>query len=528
MVKRCALSAGAVDGLSSKQQRQCTRRNTTATPAATTDTTTAVANEEEDTAATTATVATTPVPVVDAMIAKLNGVVVTSVMDAKTAVLSHHLLADLPTSQPLSMAHNKSESTAGKHAHAFRAPYDQKACMLSLAANHKYECGFNAFKLDWFSSPCSLAPVSKFKIEWLIKHFFSMAFDNLPPIHVALPSGVSPEDGGLVMLSPPEILWAAVLGLRRLIEDAKADDDCVRLCRKAFQSACVCFEVLDNKRDRLFQCHQLRESMTQLGDSVKRSPIQRLYDVIETRNLWGPNMGAAQMAAMWEENIVLSAGSEPMKVGMIDACLTVEKRMLSDEATKREVVAADSEMEVQSFDSIYKLEAIVKRAKTPHAIRWTTAGIIDMVKAGYITAPELALRQFTGRGLPGGKGVVDLLLGKYDLGCALEKWAEKRNLDTHMISKMKNWLCGHYNYRNDMGFPDASTKKVDVDLTWISLLPVSSQCFLRLFEDTTLDPLLHDVNSCASHILPGSLILGSSVPWLCVALAFKEHVIGDR
>ena len=64
----------------------------------------------------------------------------------------------------------------------------------------------------------------------------------------------------------------------------------------------------------------------------------------------------------------------------------------------------------------------MKRASTADEICWCTCGLLDLTKTGNVAPGELSQRQLTGRGLPGNKGVLDLLLAKREL---MKVWVEK-------------------------------------------------------------------------------------------------------
>ena len=49
-------------------------------------------------------------------------------------------------------------------------------------------------------------------------------------------------------------------------------------------------------------------------------------------------------------------------------------------------------------------------------------GVLDSILFNGITAPEIATRQLTGRGLPGGRGLLDLFLAKRELHLELHSW----------------------------------------------------------------------------------------------------------
>ena len=123
---------------------------------------------------------------------------------------------------------------------------------------------------------------------------------------------------------------------------------------------------------------------------------------------------------------------------------------------------------------------------TPWGI-WCVAGCIDLVEAGQASVGELSIKQMTGKGLPSGKGVLDVLLAKHELAAALTQKASEIGLTSKTIEACTRWGKSHVNYRSDMGFRPGST-----DTHWIAALPAHDQKFLQLFQEAVFTPT-HDM-----------------------------------
>ena len=75
--------------------------------------------------------------------------------------------------------------------------------------------------------------------------------------------------------------------------------------------------------------------------------------------------------------------------------------------------------------------------------------------------------------------MVDLLVGKYEAGLALErKAADIAGFNTVTTAALARWLQSHVKYRQDVGF-----RPGEKDTTWISTLPRPDQQYLHLFQD---------------------------------------------
>ena len=134
-----------------------------------------------------------------------------------------------------------------------------------------------------------------------------------------------------------------------------------------------------------------------------------------------PNTGAAACAQAWRDNVTLAKGAEAIKPSYVDAIFTVWGRIMDHPEAKALVLKCEHELPQSPWDSIYKLEAIVKRCSTHSGIVWALASLYDAIKNGLVTAAELAVRQLQGRRLPGGKGILDVLLAKKDVVDVMRK-----------------------------------------------------------------------------------------------------------
>lgn len=123
--------------------------------------------------------------------------------------------------------------------------------------------------------------------------------------------------------------------------------------------------------DSYWEAHRSRESITAGGDAVKRTATQRFFDIMESKEVietsLGHEVGAQRTAKMWAEKVDLAPSSEKISETFVDACFTVGARLMNNDQTQKIVVEADSNG-TTPFDSIYKYEAVVKRAQSGNLI----------------------------------------------------------------------------------------------------------------------------------------------------------------
>ena len=303
-------------------------------------------------------------------------------------------------------------------------------------------------------------------------------------------------------LSPPEYVWSAILACARDI-DAAEGDDVMAKWESCFRSATVRFEQIENERKRTWTALSLREDMVEQGEQVKMTPVQKMFAAVETRTLLEKETGRSSLGAQacrdeWVANVKMASTSEPMKTGFLDACFTVHNRCVSDPECLKLIVEND-EMHPCPMDSIYKYESVCKRAQTLDNIKWCLGSVIDWHKHMQIPAGEFSSRKFTGRGEEGGKGILDLMLARRDMGKAIIEWGRLHNIATVVLDILARWLILPSIYRAD-------NDGMSVNAVKLSTQVASGQAVQRLFEDPPISPTWSKSRSV------GTISRGSSLP----------------
>ncbi|CAK0870056.1 unnamed protein product [Prorocentrum cordatum] len=228
--------------------------------------------------------------------------------------------------------------------------------------------------------------------------------------------------------------------------------------------------------DSYWHAHKSRGNTTAMGDAVKRTATQRFFDIMESKEVietsLGHEVGAQRAAKMWAEKVDLAPSSAKISETYVDACFTVGARLMNNDQTQKIVVEADSNG-TTPFDSIYKYEAVVKRAQSGNLIHWCTAGLLDLVMTKMTAAGEVSLRQLAGRGLPGGKGLLDLLVAENELGHCIIKKMRDMGLRASTLQRLETWIVGHDAYRAMVGYKAGKKRQ-------------SSKLAVALFEDCVI------------------------------------------
>ena len=335
----------------------------------------------------------------------INAALYKQVAEARAIRTSNMALSDILTASPIGVASG-----------GFKAAYDGEQCMMSLSLHNKYESANNFFVLDPFNHVLDELPVNPKQINYLRDQFFKTP----PPIFPYSLAGTLHSDqdpaahaGTIPVLSPLETVWAPVLAAADAVS-AAASEDVLQQWRKCLLTVTVRFEVLDNKSDRVWRAHNLRESQVGIAHAVKMSALQCVMAVTHSKLALeaqlGCELGAQAHAEAWSKNVTLAPSSEVMKTGLVDACYTTHNRALRHDEIRDLLWDADRELDATPFDSVYKIEAAVKRGQSTEGILWCIGGVLDAVRFQGVTPGEVALRVLTGRGLPGGKGLFDLIV----------------------------------------------------------------------------------------------------------------------
>ena len=144
---------------------------------------------------------------------------------------------------------------------------------------------------------------------------------------------------------------------------------------------------------------------------MARTTIQKMMEVVRFKEKKG-NIGVEKLAALYEQNLKQAADGEKLNRSYIDAAMTVHDRVFSIPKVREELFALDnSHGHNHVFDSIYKMDALVKKAKTQKNIQWVFLGIVDTFRSGILEKSAMTMANITGKN-SGGKGLADLFIAK--------------------------------------------------------------------------------------------------------------------
>ena len=263
--------------------------------------------------------------------------------------------------------------------HARQAVFKLEEYQASIKNHKVYESAFNFWGACHTLAPQRGSPYNMMKIGWLRDKFFKQPRLDFPgTITVAVRSDENPlaSFGSLMLISPPEICHAFLLSVAEHVTLNVADDD-LMVWRTCMLTVSFKFLQIDGNDARYWRPLQVREDAGLFGDAVKRTAVQRGYDVMEVKAMLetarAHQLGADACVSAWKANVELAPNSELVKVSFMDACFAVWNRLMSDPTCSALVLSAEL-LQPSPFDSIYKLEAIVKKARTESCILFFLRG----------------------------------------------------------------------------------------------------------------------------------------------------------
>jgi hypothetical protein len=260
---------------------------------------------------------------------------------------------------------------------------------------------------------------------------------------------------------------------------AGKDDNVMRQWAKVFRTARFVFVKLDEHALSMY-AFQLREDALAEGQQVGWTAMQRVQMVIREKYLMesrGGRVTASRLAAVFTSSVRLARGSDAISASFVDVSLTLESRVLSNPKAAAAINYAEDEYGLSGpFNSVYKMQAVVNRAKTPSLIDWTFTCLVDMLRMGQLDIGDFSVVKLQ-------KELCDVALIKH----ALHSHFLVTFLDTHPFnvtvrSTIRTVLADHAAVRARLtNFPGAPT----CELSWQASEKASTLKCIELIEAPT-------------------------------------------
>ena len=330
--------------------------------------------------------------------------------DAYNTIMGHQLFAGIHKLKPLHI-------NAGGHTGAFkRQDFD-----LAMEQKGTYISGANLLWLNLWWSATPGMPLSRSGIRALRQRWFQEARDTFPfQVVIAVTEEHSPRNddchGHLKLMSPEEPIHALLLSVAQDIRDGK-DDATLNLWKTCILTCCAEFKKCANDGDIFCGAQNLRQKIGTEFDSMYLSPVQSMFVIMHFRETFGKTLSAKALSAEYNKKINTSQMGDPVSDTFVDTVATVWDRVFSNAVCREVIMWAEETWRKRSpYNSIYKIEAYCRKAgRDVSRLQWCLKHMNDMVMRNFID-PNVSLAQLTGKGIrgSGGKGIIDLILAKYD------------------------------------------------------------------------------------------------------------------
>ncbi|CAL1152377.1 unnamed protein product [Cladocopium goreaui] len=380
--------------------------------------------------------------------------------------------------------------------HSFGQPFDEKAALESLKREGKYLCIMNALWLDQSWSATPQIPISQGAIDQVKSHWFSTP-NGLDQQQVTVgflrrevDSKTVPAFGTWKRLSAEESIIAffeAAAAEAQKVEAGAAGDQLQEWLGHCL-SCPVLIRVVADSQEMEWVAQQLREDQTQLS-FLARTPTQRVFDVMQKREAMGVAYTPEALLQLYDEKLKFSAKSEKITKGFLGHASMVMDRALRHDAILQ-VILAEEACGKSLWDSVSKLHAMVSKSTRFEEVAWLFTHMHDSKLAGLLEG-EVSVRQLTGQGATGGKGLCDLVLYKmrlrdYFISDFLLS-TEAKEMPEKYRQALKDIFASHEAFRRKVGFPDSPA-----DLSWKAGWSRSADHVMQLIQESVFGTVFDD------------------------------------
>jgi hypothetical protein len=338
------------------------------------------------------------------------------IRDALGTVTQNGVFLDIVDALPLAITGNGDSGV--------QAPFQKAAFNTAIRGPHKtYTCGCNLFWTKMDFSPTPGVPVRMPALDALVDFYFATPSPMPRPVVVAITDPNSnPLDhrGALHAISPEELRCAMLFAIARDVARGAPEDD-LKAWRCHVLSVTMQFCLHGSQEDMYFAACQLRENMGQDHESMSRTALQRVFEIARFResqmSLHGRAAGTAAAVCRAYDQVKCAGNRQPYSPAAIDTAITIMSRMLSIPAVRSRLLEADAWPRGSNpFDSINKLEVLIRKGRDTTAITWLVDIIWYVVHHSGKTADssDFTMNGLKGNAATGNRGYADVLIFKRD------------------------------------------------------------------------------------------------------------------
>ena len=335
-----------------------------------------------------------------------------------------------------------------------------------------YSCAGVFQWMNHLWTPTPGVQINQQNVDAIVKHHFPG--DQHPhvftePFKIPVESCTcKPMDhkAGLQNLAPQELAHAMIHACARDVR-AQKDDATMRAWALVFKTIALDFIILGGPLMSLYAFH-IREQYFESGEQVLWTTMQRVQMVIREKHTLeckGAKMSAAKLATHFLNSVQFASSSEKMSASFVDAALTIESRILTSNSAKHILNDMDNQYGITGpLNSVYKLQAIINRARTPGLIEWSLTSLADSLAMSFLEPGDFSIKKLE-------KLHCEIAMLKHQfLEHFLGQYLEEKGFPATSKAKARAVLCSHASVRSMLtNYPNQST----VEISWQASMPGS-------------------------------------------------------
>lgn len=430
---------------------------------------------------------------------------------------------DIASWEPLSDSLPNEEGLRG-----FMSPYNQVAYTAMYEMNNvneTYHCGINFMWQDLCSSAIPFVPLYQTRVEEMASQLTPTQLKHDIILCASFPRDL--PRGACFRVSPDEYPHAVIVKVSTAIRADASENELLQWKRVLLSTPCT-FKRLDSSDLRYAEANSLRADFANKARLVVHTARQLVYNIAGFKARKGPDMSAAAIAAFWKESIRVAltdtaGGAVPdmHKVATIDACLTVNSRLLCITSCEDIIKASESSKgPLSAWNSLWKLDELIKRGGTPARITHIMETVDDWIAIGKITDKDVTHSSLkTGKNSLSDVALQQLLLRKHLLGPFLDSL----NLEGFVKDKVRTIFASHAKYR-ELYHPLTDV----ADTTFIFEYPKAAQSLMRFLEGILYNTTAQEdylLRQAAKNYNTETEVL-SWKPWCESIAAIRQELLG--
>jgi hypothetical protein len=188
----------------------------------------------------------------------------------------------------------------------------------------------------------------------------------------------------------------------------------------------------------------------------------------------GMKISAIKLSTHFLSSVQTASSSENMSASFIDAALTIESRILTSAVAREILNIMDSKYGMHGpLNSVYKLQAIINRARTPSLIEWCMTSLADSIAMGFLEPGECSIKKLE-------KVHCDVSMMKHQFHeYLLGPYLDEKGFPTASKAKARAVLCSHASVRSQLtNYPI----EPQVEISWQAAVPASLTKFCEFVE----------------------------------------------